>query len=311
MEHRDFDSNTLDISSMNPLQLTHYSKSLFEQKYFSISQEIKKKISDKVSVIHLNDFAKEYYDVLTPYSGEVQPLGLENLIHRMYGVIGVINTFPILYQDEDKDILRAVAPRYNSQDEQSSQSPYNDLDWHTDAAYRPIMEKEDLSPRPDYLIFGIVHKGHESLPIVYVELNDILNELSSEDIVAGSRADFIVSSPDSFTRKAKSKNVPILIKNKDDSFYSRIAFQHTIALTKSGENFLHKVKDIVEKKKIQNILQVKTGDIVILNNNTTVHKRDYYEPKWDGKDRYFIRIYSVTDLSQGVLSDKSKPWLWT
>ncbi|WP_245968951.1 hypothetical protein [Candidatus Rickettsia colombianensi] len=44
--------------------------------------------------------------------------------------IGIIGSFPVLYKDEDKNIIRAVAPKRNSHNERSSQSPYNDLDWH-------------------------------------------------------------------------------------------------------------------------------------------------------------------------------------
>ncbi|WP_412708601.1 hypothetical protein [Candidatus Rickettsia kedanie] len=66
-------------------------------------------------------------------------------------------------------LFRAVAPKRNFYNERSSQSPYNDLDWYVDAAYRPMTEKSDnLSPIVDYLIFGIVHKGHENLPIIYI-----------------------------------------------------------------------------------------------------------------------------------------------
>ncbi len=46
-------------------------------------------------------------------------------------------------------------------------------------------QSDNLSPIVDYLILGIVHKGHETLPIVYISLKDILNQLSYQDILIG------------------------------------------------------------------------------------------------------------------------------
>ncbi|WP_064429450.1 hypothetical protein [Rickettsia sp. Tenjiku01] len=62
---------------------------------------------------------------MTPYDGEVRISGIEELICHMYGVIGIIGSLPVLYK-KDKNIIRAVAPRRNSHNEHSAQSPYND-----------------------------------------------------------------------------------------------------------------------------------------------------------------------------------------
>ncbi|UZW38900.1 hypothetical protein [Rickettsia conorii] len=44
-------------------------------------------------------------------------------------------------------------------------------------------KNDNLSPIVDYLIWGIVHKGHENLPIIYISLKGILNQLSYQDII--------------------------------------------------------------------------------------------------------------------------------
>ena len=229
----------------------------------------------------------------------------------MFGIIGIIKTFPILYKDEDANIIRAVAPRQDSHNEHSSQSPYNDLDWHSDAAYRPMKYKSNLSPMPDYLIFGVVHKGHENLPIVYINLEDVLNCLTEADIQTGLSPEFMVSSPDSFSNKISNQNVPLLERNNNGLFHNRINLQYASGLTKKAIHFLKKIREILYDDRIQNRIYVESGDIVVLNNKTTLHKRDSYQPTWDGSDRYFMRIYSVKDLTQGILSEPSKQWVWT
>lgn len=50
--------------------------------------------------------------------------------------------------------------------------------------------------------------------------------------------------------------------------------------------------------------------LFVLSNKTVLHTRDRYRPKWDGKDRYFIRIYLVKDINQGILANSAQPWIW-
>jgi len=332
----------------NPYKSTVFFKNFLETKYVNYAKEIKEAVNNNAEIIHIKNidqknynrhlskrgFRKEFVggtskdnelgskhklplkvafgetpNVITPYDGEVRVSGIEELICHMYGVIGVINSFPISYKDEDKNIIRAVAPRRNSHNERSSQSPHNDLDWHVDAAYRPITEKSsNLSPLPDYLIFGIVHKGHENLPIVYISLNDILNQLSYQDILIGRSNEFTVTSADSFSYKIVSKNLPLLVEHAN-GYYSRIKMD-AIPETQRAAGFLNKIREIVDQKSIQNYIYVDPSDIVILNNKAVLHKRDSYSPKWDGKDRYFIRIYSVKDINQGILANSAQPWIW-
>jgi hypothetical protein len=295
----------------DPISFTENSRIHFETKYIDLKKEIQKAINNRCPAIHIKNSINKNFNVTTPYCGKVNPEGIKDLIWHTFGIVGAINTFPFFYKDESDCIIRAVAPRYNSQDEHSSQSPFNDLDWHVDAAYRPINGKENLSPMPDYLIFGIVKNGYKNIPITYIFLNDILKYLDEEDIEAGMRPDFIISSPDSFSNKYVNNGISVLSRNQDGVYNSRIAFQYTKPLTESADRFLKKTRFITEVKEIQRLINVKPGDIVILNNKTTLHKRDKFEPRWDGDDRYFIRVYSTTDIKRGVISDQSKKWVWT
>ncbi|ARD86914.1 cephalosporin hydroxylase [Rickettsia bellii] len=303
------DNYILNNLSDNPHQASMFFKDFLEKTYPDYIKEIKDAINSGAEIIHIKNASKQNYNVLTPYNGEVEVTGIEDLICHMYGIIGAIDSLPILYKDEDKNIIRAVAPRYNSHNERSSQSPFNDLDWHVDAAYRPMLEKaNNLSPIVDYLIFGVVHKGHENLPIVYISLKDILNRLSYDDILVGLSKEFTIMSADSFLHKISVDNMPLLVEYST-GYYSRIKMD-VIAETQKVQGFLNKIREIVDQKSIQNHIYVNPGDIVILNNKMILHKRDKYTPKWDGKDRYFTRIYAVKDIKQGVLADPDKPWIW-
>ena len=307
---RDRNENIVLSAGFNPVYLTKYAKSQFEIKNNFICKLIKDAIEKNADVIHIKNSNEKNYEVSTPYDGEVQYEGIKNLIFEMHAIIGIIGSFPILYRDESNSAIRVVAPRRNSQNETSSQSPFNPLDWHVDAAYRPMGKSEIMSPLPDYLVFGVVHKGHHNLPIMYISLDELLSQLNAFDIAIGLLPEFAVSSPDSFANKIVSKNVPLLEKNSNGMFCSRITFQNAQPLTKRASDFLEKIKYIANQKNIQRSIYVEAGDIVVLNNKTTLHKRNSYQPKWDGKDRYFIRTYSVKDLNQGIIAKNAKNWEW-
>lgn len=303
-------SEILGSPEKDPLTFRNQSKVSFEQEYASSVKEIQAAVKKQAPIIHIQQEQAKFYPVLTPYSGRPELKGLEELVYQMYGVIGLIDTYPMRYMTEDENIIRAVAPRQGSEKECSSQSPYNHLDWHVDAAYRPMNQKEHLSPLPDYLIFGVVHKGHQSLPMMYIALEDILNQLSAKEIEMGLKPQFSVLSTDSFSQKVESKHIPLLTKNENGSFYSRITLQNAKPMTQEAAEFLEKLRGITNQEFIQHRIHVNPGDIIILNNKLVLHKRDPFEPKWDGKDRYFLRVYSVKDLGEGVSKDDQEQWVW-
>ncbi|MFV9890376.1 MAG: hypothetical protein AB8U54_00580 [Rickettsia conorii subsp. raoultii] len=98
-------------------------------------------------------------------------------------------------------------------------------------------KSDNLSPIVDYLIFGIVHKEHENLPIVYISLKDILNQLSYQDILIGLSNEFTVISADSFSCKIVSKNLPLLVEHAT-GYYSRIKMD-AIPETQRAAGFLN------------------------------------------------------------------------
>ncbi len=301
---------SVDKCFMNPILFTNNSREYFEKSYFSSSYRIVQAVKNNTPLVHIKNTEKKSYKVPTPYCGKVQSTIPKDLLYRMFSLIGTIGTYPISYIDENESIIRVVAPRIDSHNEFSSQSPFTDLDWHVDAAYRPMFNNNILSPMPDYLVFGVVHQGHEKLPITYVALKDVIDKLSDDDLSIGLSSEFNVLSADSFANKTISKNIPLLHKESDNSFSSRITLQNAIPQTQRAEYFLQKIRSILDQSGIQNTVKVDDGDIVILNNKITLHKRDSYIPKWDGRDRYFVRIYSVKDLTQGILDNHNKPWQW-
>ncbi|KJV97488.1 hypothetical protein [Rickettsia amblyommatis] len=83
------------------------------------------------------------------------------------------------------------------------------------------------------IYFWDVHKGHENLPVVYISLKDILNQLSYQDILIGLSNEFTVISADSFSCKIVSKNLPLLVEHAT-GYYSRIKMVFLIHKEQQG-----------------------------------------------------------------------------
>ena len=118
---KNFNSDeVLNNFTKNPYKSTVFFKNFLETQYVNYTKEIKDAVNNNAEIIHIKNIDQKNYNIMTPYDGEVQISGIEELICHMYGVIGIIGSLPVLYKEEDKNIIRAVAPRRNSQ------SPYND-----------------------------------------------------------------------------------------------------------------------------------------------------------------------------------------
>lgn len=299
------------LSNIDPIALTYYSKVMLEASDPTFATRIQQGMQNNEPLIQIKNYQTELFEIDTPYNGDVDTKGIENLIFRVYAAIGFMNKFPMLYTNESNSMLRVVAPRNSSHHEVSSQSPYNDLDWHADAAYRPMFNKHNgLSPMPDFLVFGVIHKGHHDIPITYITIADIIKHLDESDIKIAMEPQFIVQSPDSFSDKVYIEEIPLLERKSDGAFCSRINLQNTTSTSDNEKNLLEKIRTITELSYLKQKVGIEPGDIVILNNKTTLHKRDRYTTAWDGKDRYMIRNYAVENLDHGIYNN-DKPWAWS
>jgi alpha-ketoglutarate-dependent taurine dioxygenase len=58
-------------------------------------------------------------------------------------------------------------------------------------------------------------------------------------------------------------------------------------------------------------IHVRRGDIVVMDNQRVLHRRAAFTPRWDGTDRYFIRMSAARDPHAGLAADPARPWVWS
>ena len=124
----------------------------------------------------------------------------------------------------------------------------------------------------------------------YASLKDIVASLDEETISCLKEPLFITAIDESFrTRGEPNKSIllPILTETSDglsicfDEFYMRgKTFQAQEALDKLLEAIKQNTKEIV----------LHTGDVVVLDNRRLVHGRRSFKARYDGTDRWLLRI---------------------
>ena len=261
--------------------------------------------------VHVKNLASETVTPKTPYDGKVDFLGTKRTVANIYSVIGAMGLNPILYPDEETTTLRVVSARYNSNDEKSSQSPHSNLAWHVDMAYRPFSVAEDeLSPMPDYLVFGVVSVGETYLPLTYITTERLVGLLTEEELAAGLAREFEISSPDSIKKAVCRSHLALFELNDKGSYHNRINMEKTRPLTARAEQLLQKISKITADREIAELIHFDAGDVIALNNKNTVHTRAPYTPHWNGFDRYLVRVYATRNLDAGFVMKPASRWEW-
>jgi L-asparagine oxygenase len=67
-------------------------------------------------------------------------------------------------------------------------------------------------------------------------------------------------------------------------------------ITPEATDMIRKIVDIYYQHKLRHNL--KSGEIVMIDNRRAVHGRSAFKPRYDGKDRFLIRCFATFDLSK-------------
>jgi L-asparagine oxygenase len=89
---------------------------------------------------------------------------------------------------------------------------------------------------------------------------------------------------------------PILnIENQYNNGRHKLVFDQDLmfGINADAQNLIGKIVDIYYQYRIHHNL--KPGEIIIIDNRHAVHGRSPFCPKYDGKDRFLVRCFSVFD----------------
>lgn len=191
--------------------------------------------------------------------------------------------YPISFsQEQSGALVQNILPVHKTEYEQISTSSKVQLALHTETAFHPH--------KPDYVML-LCLRGDPSAITTYANIEDIIKLLDQEMIIYLQDYAYSTGVDQSFKKpdkKYKETTLCILKKIKHDEYkftydedlMKPINIFASMAMDKLSEAISKCVKEVV----------LKTGDLLIIDNNKTIHGRKPFQPRYDGTDRWVQRM---------------------
>lgn len=191
--------------------------------------------------------------------------------------------YPVSYiQEQEGSLIQNVIPVHKTEYEQISTSSKVQLALHTETAFHPH--------KPDYVML-LCLRGDPTAVTTYADVDDIVQLLDNEMISYLQDFAYCTGVDESFKgldKKYKEVILPVLKKidnNEYNLLYDEDLMKPTNILASMA---LEKFSEAVSKCTKEIVL--KTGDLLIINNNKVIHGRKPFQPKYDGTDRWVQRV---------------------
>lgn len=196
---------------------------------------------------------------------------------------------PVGYMPEHGgDLVQNLVPTRHGADRQVSTSSKVDLMFHTEAAFHPH--------RPRYLLLLCLRGNHEAVTTLS-SIHEVLPLLPHRTVQVLSSPRFRTAVDESYLhgrQNALGAPMPVLSGDPDRP---TMIFDADLMVGVDGEadDALQTLSAAVQEHHTG--LALEPGDLLVVDNDTAVHGRTAYTPRFDGYDRWIQRAMAVADLS--------------
>jgi len=176
--------------------------------------------------------------------------------------------------------IQNIFPDRKEEKSQISSSSSVLLKMHTETAFHPY--------KPDWVLLGCV-RGDRRAETLYATLDDILYELDESTTWDLRQPDFVTTMDKSFRTKGepdKEYVVQPLVGIADCILTYDADLMRP--LTDHAEKAFNKLGNAIKKRTRRVVLEA--GDVLVINNRTTVHGRNSFKARYDGSDRWLKRV---------------------
>ncbi len=205
--------------------------------------------------------------------------------------------FPISFtQEQNGALIQNVHPIQSTETKQISSSSKVELSLHTETAfhqYKPTM------------VLLLCLRGDSKAVTTYADVNEIIEHLSPETLTTLTQPLFTTSVDESFRTKGESdmeitcsilkryKEIPSFVV--DPPIYE-ICYDEALmkGLNEQATNALGELKQAIDKSIREIVLE--TGDLLIMNNTRVIHGRLPFKARYDGTDRWLLRMFVINQL---------------
>lgn len=197
--------------------------------------------------------------------------------------------FPIGYaQEQNGKLIQNIFPLKTTETLQISTSSKTELGLHTEAAFHPY--------KPSAVLL-LCLRGDPKAVTTYAYVDDIVKHLSEPTIKDLSQPWYLTSIDESFRQNGEPDlEIPCSILREkviQQNFSFELTYDEVLMkpMNDQAEDALGHFKNAVKKSMREIVLA--SGDLLVLNNRTTIHGRRPFEAKYDGTDRWLQRILAI------------------
>jgi hypothetical protein len=248
----------------------------------------------------------------TPYDREPGIENLSVLTGAILSVLQTLQTRPLAYEGEsDNTVFRHVSPKRKRETEKSSYGSRADLDMHVDNPHLPLTCEpvSQLSACPEYLsLTGL--RCELDVPTRIVAIDEVLAMLPASVEEELSQPNFAIRRPASFGKQGNVlENVPLLYRNATGGLYCRYNKASVEATCANAKFALQLFSAAANHPDVVHHILLQPGDMLIFKNQQTLHARDGFTPRYDGRDRWMLRVFGVNDPARTVPLAPHQPFI--
>lgn len=194
------------------------------------------------------------------------------------------------YQDEKNGALIHEVHPVRGEEERIENSGSVKFDFHTENVHHPL--------RPDFLGLLCLRQDHDAVATTRVaSVRNAIPKLTLNQIAVLREPQFRSLYPTSFTRgtdgpRPSSGPHPVIFGHRRT--FMRFNSHNTQASDARGEAALTALAEALEE--VSHEVLLSAGDLVVIDNHMAAHGRSAFVPRYDGRDRWLRRFYSVRSV---------------
>lgn len=185
-------------------------------------------------------------------------------------------------------IVQNIVPTRSDADRQTSTSSRSNLMFHTETAFHPF--------RPRYLLL-LCLRGDPSAHTTLVSVHELMDRLPDDVVEVMFEPRFRTAVDASFLGGRVNElgpARPLITGTRDEPTFVFDA-DLTVGVDNGSEDVLVQVRHLIDEIKTSVVLE--PGDLLVVDNNVTVHGRSPFTARFDGADRWLQRAFVVADLA--------------
>ena len=195
---------------------------------------------------------------------------------------------PIGYtQESNGHLVNNFFPHRSRAKAASSDSFDTELDLHTENAFHPV--------QPDFLALLCLRQDPLAEAVTYISsVSRVLDHLTGEEIefLFEEPYNFLsdYSSTDKNRREDLGRWLPVLYGDRDAPFF-RFDPQFMVERNGEAQRLMRRLREIAWA--VARPVQLRAGELLIIDNRKTAHARSPFTAHFDGNDRWIQRTFAV------------------